>query len=285
MTTSPLITVLGATGTIGTDLVPRLLATGTTVRAVTRDPARRIPGAQRVIADLRDPGTLRPALAGADALFLNSPSSEDAAALQIRAADLAHELGISRLVLLSQHGARTDSPVRFLRWHGEVEQHVRSLGIDHTVLRPNLYLQSLLGLAETISRGILAAPITEARVSAVDTRDVAAAAAAVLTGTGHSGRTYTLTGPAAITHREIAEALSRATGTAITFHPLPAEDFAAALSELLPAWQVHGLVEDYAHYARGEADEVHHDITALTGAPARDVDRFARDHAPAFTRP
>src|SRR5690625_1216516 len=153
MTTSPLITVLGATGTIGTDLVPRLLATGTTVRAVTRDPARRIPGAQRVIADIRDPGTLRPALAGADALFLNSPSSEDAAAQQIWAADLAHELGISRLVLLSQYGARTDSPVRFLRWHGEVEQHVRSLGIDHTVLRPNLYLQSLLGLAETISRG------------------------------------------------------------------------------------------------------------------------------------
>src|SRR5699024_11092114 len=88
MTTSPLITGLGATGTIGTDLVPRLLATGTTVRAVTRDPARRIPGAQRVIADLRDPGTLRPALAGADALFLNSPSSEDAAAQQIWAADL-----------------------------------------------------------------------------------------------------------------------------------------------------------------------------------------------------
>src|SRR5699024_2471933 len=155
MPPSPLITVLGATGTIGTDLVPRLLATGTTVRAVTRDPARRIPGAQRVIADIRDPGTLRPALARADALFLNSPSSEVAAAQQIWAADLAHELGISRLVLLSQYGARTDSPVRFLRWHGEVEQHVRSLGIDHTVLRPNLYLQSLLGLAETISRGIL----------------------------------------------------------------------------------------------------------------------------------
>src|SRR5699024_12584507 len=95
-------------------LFPRLLATSPTGRAVTHAPARRIPGAQRVIADLRDPGTLRPALAGTDALFLNSPSSEDAAALQIRAADLAHELGISRLVLILHYVARTDSQVRLL---------------------------------------------------------------------------------------------------------------------------------------------------------------------------
>ena len=187
-------------------------------------------------------------------------------------------------MLLSQYGARTDSPVRFLRWHGEVEEHVRSLGIDHTVLRPNLYLQSLLGFADMISQGLLAAPAGEARVSAIDTRDIAASAAAVLTGAGHTGRTYTLTGPRAITHQEIAEALSRATGTAIAFHDLPAEHFAAALAGILPPWQVEGLVEDYAHYARGEAAEVHSSVAELTGQPPRDLTDFARDHVAAFTR-
>jgi hypothetical protein len=62
------------------------------------------------------------------------------------------------------------------------------------------------------------------------------------------------------------------------------EDFAAALRKLdVPAWQVQGLVEDYAHYARGEASEVHPTVRDITGTDSRDVMAFARDYASAFT--
>ncbi|WHT22671.1 NmrA family NAD(P)-binding protein [Crossiella sp. CA-258035] len=277
------VLVTAATGTVGSALIPALRARGVTVRAMTRDPGRVVPGAETVVADLRDPGSVAAALKGVDAAFLNSPSAEDAAALQIQFADLARDAGVHRLVLLSQYAARADSPVRFLRWHAEVEAHLRTLGLDHTVLRPNLYLQALLAFAGPIAQGWFAAPIGDAAVSAIDTRDIAAAAAAVLTGTGHTGHTYTLTGPRAVTHHEIAEALAAAIGREVTFRDASAEEFTAALTGLLPPWQLDGLVEDYAHYARGEAAEVHTSVADLTGHPARDLTEFARDHAAQFT--
>ncbi|ASO19701.1 uncharacterized protein YbjT (DUF2867 family) [Actinoalloteichus hoggarensis] len=279
---APTVLVTGATGTVGSALIPALQARGATVRAMIRDSAKAISGVENVVADLRDPDAVSAALDGVDAVFLNSPSEEKAAELQKRFADLAVKAGVHRLVLLSQYAARTNSPVRFLRWHAEVEAHVEELGLDHTVLRPNLYMQALLGFAPTIAYGSFGAPIGDAAVSLIDTRDIAEAAAAVLTSEGHTGRTYTLTGPRAVTHEEIAQALSAATGRAIAFEDVPAEQFTAALAQVIPPWQLAGLVEDYSHYAKGEAAEVHTSVADLTGRPARDIDEFARDHAAVF---
>lgn len=281
--TAPIL-VTGATGTVGSTLVPALLALDTPVRALTRDPTRRIRGADTVVGDLRDPAGLTAALDGVDTAFLNSPSTEDAAQLQTRFAEIARDRGVRRIVLLSQYGARPESPVRFLRWHAEVEDRLHRLDIAHTVLRPNLYLQSLLAFADTIAGGLLAAPVGEAAVSAVDTRDIADVAAHVLTTDGHDGRTYTLTGPRPVTHGDIADAIADATGTPVAFRDLPPEEFATLLEAHLPRWQLDGLVEDYAHYARGEATEVSTAVSDLTGRPARDVADFVRDHAAAFGR-
>ena len=63
---------------------------------------------------------------------------------------------------------------------------------------------------------------------------------------------------------------------------MPREAFAGALQDQLPPWQVEGLVEDYAHSARGEADEVVPSVRELTGREPIDIARFARDHAAAF---
>ncbi|MEQ3553427.1 SDR family oxidoreductase [Pseudonocardia nematodicida] len=281
--TAPVL-VTGATGTVGSALVPALRALDAPVRAVTRDPARPVEGAETVVADLRDPATLPAALDGVDVAFLNSPSTEDAARLQIRFAELARDHGVRRIVLMSQYAARADSPVRFLRWHAEVEDRLRGLGLAHTVLRPNLYLQALLAFADTIAAGTIAAPIGDAAVSAVDTRDIADVAAHVLTTDGHDGATYTLTGPRAVTHTDIADAVAEATGTPVTFHDVAPAEFAAQLEGYLPRWQLDGLVEDYAHYRRGEAAEVSTAVADLTGRPARDVTDFARDHAAALGR-
>jgi uncharacterized protein YbjT (DUF2867 family) len=278
----PTVLVTGATGTVGSALVPALRARGVTVRAMIRDPGRAVPGVENVVADLTGAGAVTAALTGVDAVFLNSPSAEDAARLQTRFADLAHDVGIDRLVLLSQYAADRDSPVRFLRWHAQVEEHLQQLGINPTILRPNLYMQALLGFAGTIAQGWFAAPIGNAAVSLIDTRDIAAAAAAALTEAETVGRTYTLTGPRAVTHAEIADALSQATARTIDFRDVPAEQFAEALTGVLPPWQLDGLVEDYAHYARGEAGQVYTSVQDLTGHPARDITEFAADHAGLF---
>ena len=100
---------------------------------------------------------------------------------------------------------------------------------------------------------------------------------------GHEGATYTLTGPASITHTEIAAALTFALGRDITFTDIPPHALAENLQGILPPRRILGLLENYAHYRRGEAASVSPEVAELTGRPARDVSRFARDYASAFT--
>ena len=130
------------------------------------------------------------ALQGADRAYLVTPSSERAEEQQRRFADQAARAGLDHLVVLSQLGADLHSPVRFLRYHAAVEQHVRNLGIAYTFLRPNLFFQGLLAFARPIAaKGRFYAPIGDAAVSAVDVRDIAAVAAITLTEPGHEGAT------------------------------------------------------------------------------------------------
>ena len=116
----------------------------------------------------------------------------------------------------------------------------------------------------------------------MDVRDIAAVAAVTLTEPGHEGATYTLTGPAAITHAQIAMALTAAIGRDVSFTDVPPQAFAASLRGILPPWQVEGLLEDYAHYRRGEAASVSPAVAEITGRPPTDVRQFARDYAAAF---
>jgi uncharacterized protein YbjT (DUF2867 family) len=240
---------------------------------------------QVAAADFDDADSLAAAVAGVGRAYLVTPSSEQAEAQQVRFAELAAAAGVEQVVVLSQLAADEASPVRFLRWHAVVERRIRELGIGFTFLRPNLYFQGVLAFAPSIAaEGRFFAPIGDARVSAVDVRDIAAVAAVALTRPGHAGRTYTITGPAAITHAEIAAALSAALGRQITFVDAPPEVFAESLRGVLPPWQVDGLLEDYAHYARGEAAAVHPTVVEVTGQQPRDIGQFARDYADAFAR-
>jgi uncharacterized protein YbjT (DUF2867 family) len=114
--------------------------------------------------------------------------------------ELAVVAGVRHVVKLSQFAADEASPVRFLRYHAAVERGIRELGIGFTFLRPNLYFPGLLAFQPMIAKdGHFVAPIGDARVSAVDVRDIAAIAAVALTEEGHEGKTYTITGPAAVT--------------------------------------------------------------------------------------
>ncbi|MET3807844.1 uncharacterized protein YbjT (DUF2867 family) [Nakamurella sp. UYEF19] len=280
------ILITGATGSTGSALVRSLAAKGVTVRALVRKPpaAGRFPdGVETVVADFDDRRSLASALTGVGSAYLVTSSSEQAQEQQVRFADLAAESGVEQLVVLSQLGAEPDSPVRFLRYHAAVEQHIREIGIDYTFLRPNLFFQGFLAFAGLIAQqNTFFAPIGTAAVSAIDVRDIAEVAAAVLTQDGHHRATYTLTGPAAITHQQIAEALGVALGRTITFADAPPEQFGAALEGILPPWQIGGTLEDYAHYSRGEAALVSAAVHDVTGAQPRDFAQFARDHADSF---
>jgi uncharacterized protein YbjT (DUF2867 family) len=288
MADSETVLVTGATGNTGSPLLPMLKARGVSVRAMIRSAADEArvtqSSASPVVADFDDDASLEAALNGVSRAYLVTPSSAAAQDQQIRFAEVAKQTGVAQVVLLSQYASDESSPVRFLRYHAAVERRIRELGIGFTFLRPNLFFQGLFAFAGTIADdGRFYAPIGDARVSAVDVRDIAAVAVAALTEPGHEGKTYSITGPAAITHSEIAEALSAATGRQIAFVDVPPEAFRGSLEGVLPEWQLDGLLEDYEHYVRGEAATVLPTVAEVTGQEPRDIASFARDYADRFT--
>lgn len=284
-----MILVSGPTGNIGRELVKALTSRGIHFRAMVRnaEDARMFAGnsnAEAVIADFNDADALANALQGVERAFLLTPSLPDAEAWQRRIVDTAAGVGVRHIVKQSQLHANKESPVRFLRYHAAIEDAIRASGLDWTFLRPNLFMQGLLMFRESITRdGCFAVAAGNARVSAVDVRDIAAAAAAALTEPGHAHRTYDLTGPEALTHAQMAAELSRATGRSITFIDIDERTMRdALLAHGMPEWMAEGLVEDYAHYRRGEAADISDGVKAATGLPPRTFAAFARDHAQRF---
>ncbi len=280
--------VTGATGMIGRLLVDALVDRGASFSVMVRpssDPARVTPrpGMDVVNADLDDPASLAPVLHGVERAFLLTNSTERTEQQQLAFVEAARDAGVGHIVKLSQLHASAEASVRFLRYHAAVEQAIRDSGMEFTFVRPNLVLQAYLPFAASIAAGHLSAPIGSARISAVDARDIGEVAAATLTEDGHAGRIYDLTGPHAVTHAEIADALGEALGHPVDFAAASSEEFVqAVVGAGMPRWQAEGLAEDYEHYERGEAESVSDDIEKVTGHPPRSVAVFAKDYAEAF---
>jgi uncharacterized protein YbjT (DUF2867 family) len=276
---------------IGSLLTEALVARGVEFSVMLRpgDSGDRIagePGVTSTDGDFDDPASLRRALEGVDRAFLLTNSSEQTEAQQIAFVEAARAQRVSHVVYLSQLAADPRSPVRFLRYHGAVEAALVNSTVGWTFVRPNLILQAYIPFATVIGQGLLQAPIGDAPVSVVDARDIAAVAAAALTEDGHVGKTYTVTGPTAVTHAEIASELGSAIGRPVRFETIPPEAFLAALTGAgMPEWQAEGLVEDYAHYDRGEASAVSPDVAQVTGTSPRNLHDFAHDYARAFGGP
>ena len=283
-----MILMTGATGTVGSEVVRRLSAGGIAVRAVTRDPGKagmiRLPQVEVVKGDFEDAESIRRACAGVDRAFLMTNSTERTEHQQITFTRLAHQSGVRHIVKLSQLHADASAPGRFMRYHAVVEAAIRASGLTFTFLRPNLYMQGLLNFRQSIQeKSAFFAAAGDARITAVDVRDLADVAVAALTSSQHDNKSYALTGPDALTFTEMAHQLSRAVGRTITFVDVPPESMRAALADLgFPAWQAGGLLEEFAMYRRGEAAGVEPGVREALGRPPRAFDEFSRDYAPLF---
>jgi len=284
------ILITGATGNIGRELTRYLSQKAVPFRVMVRSrndiaELSALPGADITEGNFNDPGSLENALKGIEKAFLLTNSSELAEQQQSTFVDIAQKTGLKHMVKLSQWAADIHSPVRFLRYHAAIENQIRESGMAYTFLRPNLFMQGLLGFRETIiKKGQFYGALGEAKISVIDVRDIAAAAGEALTDSRHEGKTYNLTGPESLTHSQLAEKLSAATGRPVQFVDITPEMLRDILFSVgFPVWQADGLVEDYAHYKLGEASEVQTGVKEATGHEPRSFDSFAKDHAFLFS--
>jgi uncharacterized protein YbjT (DUF2867 family) len=148
-------------------------------------------------------------------------------------------------------------------------------------------MQNLLRSAAVIAaQGVLVASMQAGKIAMVDARDVAAVAAAALTTDGHVGKTYTITGPEALSFQEVAHKLAAATDRPVIYRDVP---LATVRQELvtagIPGWLVEVRMEFAMALRDGYAAPVTDTVQAVAGQPARTFDAFAREHTDLFGAP
>ncbi|TDD90120.1 NAD(P)H-binding protein [Actinomadura rubrisoli] len=220
MTESPIL-VLGARGKTGRRLVSRLTDLGVPVRAGSRTTGTRFAWEDR--------GSWGPALEGARAVYvvpLDEPVGEDAVA---EFAGAAVSAGARRLVLLSARGPQAGQ-MHPMQEPGE--RAVRESGAEWTILRPAWFFQNFSEdmFLPPLLAGDLALPAGEGREAFVDVADIADVAAAALTGDGHAGQVYELSGPEPLTFGEVVRMIADASGRDIRYTPLETSEYRALLS-------------------------------------------------------
>jgi uncharacterized protein YbjT (DUF2867 family) len=287
---SGVIVVIGGTSKIGSALIEQLVGTGAAVRALARSAERatQFPDRVEVVrGDLSDRESLRSALDRADRLFLLCGPTEQEVMLNRNAIDVAKEAGLTLLVRSSILGSDPASPSTFIRDHGACDAYLRESGVPYAIIRPHMFMQNIpeSTIPSIDAQGNFYANAGDARISMVDTRDVAAVAAVLLTQSGKEGGAYDVTGPEALSYEDVASKLSHIMGRTITYVDVGDEAVAGALSGFgLGAWLVGALVELFGDYRRsgtsGYATRVTDTVERLTGRPPRSLDQLLAEASP-----
>ncbi|MCB9759897.1 MAG: NAD(P)H-binding protein [Alphaproteobacteria bacterium] len=264
------ILITGATGTIGALTARALLGAGQIVRLGVRSPDKAsLPGARAVRFDFDDPASMTAALQGVDRLLLITPFVEDHAPMVARALDAARAAGVSFVLRLSAAGADPTATEGLPAKHGLGERLLHESGLGWAVLRPNFFVDNLWKFAADgiRSQGALFGAAGEGRTAYVAGSDIAAVAAAILAAPdAHLGRTYTLTGPEALSEPELAALVSGAIGREVRYIDLPPDALRQGMAGA-PDWMIDDMLALEAVKANGWAQAISPDVEAILGRP------------------
>jgi uncharacterized protein YbjT (DUF2867 family) len=295
-----LILVIGGRSKIGAALITELLDRGEQVRALARageaaggrSSGGRSSGAlpaaaEAVTGDLADEGSLVTAMAGVEKVFLLSSPHPDAVRWHRNAIDAARRTQVRLLVRSSILGAGRETPAEFISAHTACDRYLEESGLPSVIVRPNLFLQNVpeSTIPSVDESGTFYADAGQARISMVDTRDVAAVAAVALTEPEQAGAHYDVTGPEALSYADVAAKLTSALGRRISYADVPDDAVRQALVGAgLSEWFADALTGLYQDYRRSGADgyaaQVSDTVRQLTGRPARSLDDLLGEIAP-----
>src|SRR5579859_788721 len=268
------ILVTGATGTVGRQVAALLADAGCEVRALVRDPdaAGPRPGIEAMPGDLTEPHTLHAPLDGADAVFLVWPfaTAEGMSAVLEVVAEHAR-----RVVYLSSAAVRDHEQ--------RAERLISQTGLEWTFLRPHVFAANALRWAAQVrAEGAVRGPYGQATMAPVHERDIAAVAVRVLTGDGHGGAIYELTGPQALAQAEQVHIIGEVISRPVRWIETPAQ---TARQEMLkrgwPEDAVDGILQAQAELVT-KPGPVTSTVEKITGAAARTFREWVIDHSSAF---
>jgi NADH dehydrogenase len=288
-----MLLLTGATGLVGSTLLRRLLAEGTQVRCLVRDP--RGLGAQRVrvqiaLGDLTDPPSFRNALRGVDTVIHLAASIRDQPHGSIeelngiatwRMVEAAQRQGVERFVFFSALGASTHHRTRLLRAKALAEQAVREADLHSIVFAPSIVYapgDPWLTLLERMAL-LPAMPVSghgRALFQPIWAEDVASCVLASLHDpNGQASRRYELAGPQTLSYEEIVRTVLRSIGRGRPLVKIPTPLVSRVLrlvettmgADAFATWDEAELMEVSMTSARGAGD-----VEGLAVQPQRMAD-------------
>lgn len=282
------IVVTGATGQLGRLVLEALLERGVPAQDIVAagrsvdklaDFAAR--GVRVQAMDYADAGSVAAALKGAHKVLLISGSEVGQRVDQHRTViGAARAEGVELLAYTSIANADTTGMV-LADEHKASEALLRESGVPFVLLRNGWYLENYTEqLPGTLAQGAVAGSAGDGKVSGAARVDYAEAAAAVLVADGQAGKVYELGGDEAFSMADLAAEISAATGKAVSYNDLPAQDYAGLLTAVgVPEAFAAVLADSDLGIARGDLLVSSGDLRRLIGRPTTPLAEAVRSAA------
>lgn len=284
------IFVLGATGTVGKEVVELLVGRGISFRAgIHRSPLHLSESEftdasiDTVPLELTDVDSIVRAIEGTDVLFFLSPSVGDFVPLAENVIKAAKQVGVRHIVRLSIAGA-DDGKYSLAKLHHQVDQMIMRSEIPFTLIQPVSFMQNFLRHIGSIQgENRFYEPLGAAHVSFIDARDIAALAVTAMTQNGHEGKTYVITGPGSLSDNDIADIFSRVLERRVQYVDISEK-------EAKDRWKASGLSDkrvewwsEYYQFCRdGSISFLSPVDPILIGREPITFEMFVKDHAGMF---
>lgn len=269
------ILVIGANGTVGTELVKLLNNSGEQVLAAT---SKKEAGPGQVHFNVQTKEGLENAFKDVSKLYLMSPpgfTNQDE--LLIPLIDEAKKRGLKKVVLMTAMGANADenSPFR------KTEVALEKSGLTYNIIRPNWFMQNFntFWIQGINSQNKIFLPVGKAKGSFIDARDIALTAFTLLKTNKFDNQDFDLTGPRALDHDEVAKILSNVSGRSIGYQEISPE-------EMYDGLRGAGVPENYAkflivileYFKLGYAERTTDNVALITGIKPRSIETYAQDY-------
>jgi NAD(P)H dehydrogenase (quinone) len=284
--------VTGASGNLGKAVVAELRRLGAkkviaTTRTQGKNEELAALGVEVREADFDRPETLHAAFRGVERLLLVSTDSLHAPDVRIKqhraAIQAAVGAGVEHVVYTSLPNAHPTEGPSIPDDHFWTEVALFESGLNWTILRNNLYAEVILRFAQIALKTGKLFSATQSQGRSYVTREDCArtAAAALLSSTGKA--MYDVTGPASVTHEQIASVLSRLSGRSIQHvNVTPGQVEKGLVAAGIPQFAARSVRELDEETSRGYHAIVTPTVTNLTGRVPTPVENFLQATAPAF---
>ncbi len=258
--------VIGGAGHTGSEVVKELKKRGAGVRIFVRKESTPAPeGVEIAVGDLLDPVSVQKALEGVSKLYLLNAVTPDELTQGLIAYDLARKKKLKHVVYHSVFGAEQFKDVPHFASKVAIESALHEFDTPFTILRPNYFFQNDASLKEPLMQaGVYPMPLGPVGISAVDVRDIAEAAAIVLTSDGHQGKTYNLVGPEPLSGPKAASIWSAALNKQIRYGDDDMDAFEKQMRQRAPAWSAFDMRMMFQGYLERGFQAGKGDVETLT---------------------